>query len=581
MNPTSQSCRPLSASSTTSSSTIRPRNRRLEPALEDQSDPAVPINGNFSTSFGTPFTSARPSRAVSPIPSRHPSRPASRNALEQTVLPSTGSSLRQSPGRGVQNNSTAFTTGLWGNSWSTLQGLASTVLGNDITEDGKDKTGTFLTPARRRMLLSDAIPKRKASTLPPTQWGPKGVTDSSVGVGSKESRDELVRAKRREDLLAATGHALADPLGRFKRRSSDDRASSSAPPADHDDRDALVYIHKVRLDDTLAGVMIKFNCQPAVFRKANRLWPNDSIQTRKTVVLPVEACAVKGKPIPEPPRSPDTAEDDGAEESTPTLANGPWGDFSASARSTKENTTTDTPSVSSTSEHHEDPPWKHDSWVEIDGHPAAVEIARLPRRALGYFPRGRRKSGAYSDLDTPPPSLDIPRLPHSEASPARLKTRSSSGSYFGVQLHGPGGVGTLGRNVRGPGPEQDGLNKLFAAHLPNVAPRESFESTTSVSSSGLENVGGAIEGWMRKLANKAATIVEGPPAKGSIEGGDLIELSDAFEIGDDDAGDASNDHDSRIAGSASARQDQDNLLRERFPPRGRMLQEDVNRAKGD
>ena len=27
-----------------------------------------------------------------------------------------------------------------------------------------------------------------------------------------------------------------------------------------------------------------------------RLWPNDSIQARKVVFLPVDACAVKGKP---------------------------------------------------------------------------------------------------------------------------------------------------------------------------------------------------------------------------------------------------------------------------------------------
>ncbi|KAI9791179.1 MAG: hypothetical protein M1835_000496 [Candelina submexicana] len=581
MNPTSQSCRPLSASSTTSSSTIRPRNRRLEPALDEHVDPAAVSSGNANARLESPVTSPRPSRAVSPIPSRHPSQPVLRNASEQSSLSDTCSSLRQPPGRDGPTNSIAFTSGLWGNSWSTLQGLASTVLGNDNTEDGKDKPNTSLRPRRRRMLFSDAIPRRKASTHTPTHWGPKGAPHSTVGVGSKESRDELVRAKRRENLLAANGHALDDPLGRFKRRSSDDRASSSAPPADQDDRDALVYVHRVRSEDTLAGVLIKFNCQPAAFRKANRLWPNDSIQTRKTVVLPVDACAVKGKPIPEPPCSPDFTGGDGAGESTPTMTNGPWVDFSAPAGRTSGNTTTDTPSVSSTSEHHDDPPWKHDSWVEIEGHPTAIEIARLPRRALGYFPRGRRKSGAYSDLDTPPLSLDIPRLPPSESSLGRLKTRSSSGSYFEAHLHGPGGVGTLGKNVRGPGPEQDGLNRLFAAHLPSVAPRESFESTTSASSTGLENVGGAIEGWVRKIATKAATIVEGTPTKGRVEGGDLIELSDAFEIGDEEMGDAGNIDDSRIAGLASARQDQDTLLRERFPPRGRMLQVEGKGIKGD
>jgi hypothetical protein len=33
-----------------------------------------------------------------------------------------------------------------------------------------------------------------------------------------------------------------------------------------------------------------------VFRKANGFWPNDNIQSRNTVLLPVDACSVKGRP---------------------------------------------------------------------------------------------------------------------------------------------------------------------------------------------------------------------------------------------------------------------------------------------
>lgn len=138
----------------------------------------------------------------------------------------------------------------------------------------------------------------------------------------------------------------------------------------------------------------------------------------------------------------------------------------------------------------------------------------------------------------------------------------------------------MGRNVRSPGPAQDGLNKLFASHLPNVAPppgqeyftpwnpglldldagldgSDAVNSYQSANSGGrvaggggidLENVGGAIESWMRKMAKGASTMLEpsnkngtgknsAVPVLGAVGGdmGDLIELrDDAFEVGGDD-----------------------------------------------
>lgn len=146
----------------------------------------------------------------------------------------------------------------------------------------------------------------------------------------------------------------------------------------------------------------------------------------------------------------------------------------------------------------------------------------------------------------------------------------------------------MGKNVRSPGPAQDGLNKLFAKHLPDVAPRTSFESVNSSSShsNGIENLGGAVEGWVRKLATKAAHSMQ-PPASGGTSGvGDLIELSeDAFEIGDDEG-----EHEGRRNTITSANAgsgvgawsaEQERMLRERFPPRGRVIGESPRRGKDD
>ncbi len=386
-----------------------------------------------------------------------------------------------------------------------------------------------------------------------------------------------MQAKKREGLLAANGHVKPNVSGHFKRRDSDERDRGSNPRMESEDRDMLVYLHRVKRQDTLAGVMIKYNCQPNIFRKTNRLWPNDSIQIRKVVMLPVEACGIKGRKLPDTVETPqmmiDTPDDDFMP--TPTHDhNHSWPSHPkmSNNQETAPSSGPSSPSISVTGPEGSEPEWKHDSWVLIDGFVDAVEIARLPRRAIGFFPRSRRKSNSYSDDISSPPgsSLDLPRPSHhapstSTSSPRRNnKSRSSSNSNFpSLHLQGPGGVGTLGKDVHGPGPAPDRLNKLFAAHLPNVAPRESFESTRSnASSSGIENVGGAIENWVRKMTNKAVASVQ-PPSSSSTGGrnGDVIELTDAFEVGTEfDAGDDEVEEGRR-------------MLRERFPPRGRVFEE--------
>lgn len=131
----------------------------------------------------------------------------------------------------------------------------------------------------------------------------------------------------------------------------------------------------------------------------------------------------------------------------------------------------------------------------------------------------------------------------------------------------------MNKNVSSPGPGQDGLNKFFARHLPDVAPPRNQQSlyqpemplysddTSGATTPGshaqalnngninIENVGGAIESWMRRVASKAKDAMEpvdrakmgrasvGVPARGSSGIGDLIEMTDEFEIGGEDEDD--------------------------------------------
>lgn len=557
-----------------SDTTLRPRNRRLI-YHDDEVSSYTNVHPDPQAFEPPPVLSSSSSRAVIPLPSKHPSRPLRPNRELQRSRSHDRSFITPSRLRSQASAST-LSAGFWGASWSSLQGIASNILGGESF--GTSSRDQSPRPSRRPL---EATQSRKSNGL--TQWGPSGSGEKNIGHGSREDRMAQVQAKKRETLLAANGYLASDSSGRYKRRDSEDWGPSSAPPAENGDRDALVYLHKVSPNDTLAGVMIKYNCQLNAFRKANRMWPNDSIQTRTTVVLPVDACGVKGRKVPEPDNSSNISESGYSNEDlqTPTNAHHPWHTpaESSKAKETPVSSIPTSPSISVSNS--DDIPWKHDSWVMIDGFVDAVEIARLSRRSLGFFPPSRRKSISFSDLDTPSASLDLPRKVPQDNSRRRKESRSSSSSHFAHQLQGPGGVGTLGKGVHNPGPAQDGLNKLFAPHLPNVAPRTSFESATTTSSVGIENVGGAIEGWVRRIATKAAARVQSPARGGRPVVGDLIEMADSFEIGDDTEAGGGNGETTTVKPAVGTWKDeQERVLKERFPPGGRVFTGSMGQERG-
>ncbi|KAF2877472.1 hypothetical protein BDV95DRAFT_481610, partial [Massariosphaeria phaeospora] len=566
MNPThgSHGSPSSRSSSTLAPSTLRPRTRRLI-SIDDELHSAAARDS---------AASPRGSRTTSPALN---TRPVSSNPSSSFVRAASSQASKAS------RDTTATLSGIWGNSWSAIQGLATNVL-----QAGSEGTPSDTTTRRRKPL--SATHRRTASSAPPMKWGPSASSSSQVGAGTQEERESMVRAMKRRDLLTANEHLVPDSVGRIKRRNSDDRMSMSAPPGENEDRDALVYIHHVRPHDTLAGITIKYNCQLAVLRKANQMWPNDSIQIKKTIVLPVDACGVKGRPVAGPNAYKEEnlllGENSNSGSNSPPASNGLPNGWNLVKQQNADN-----PSVPSSSHSHaeSEPPWTHDSWVLLANDTNPTEIARMPRRALGFFPPARRKSLAFSEASTPKPSVDLPRSSTSTAShanspsqvgrPRTLSTLSSMSSSHsrhrstsGFALHGPGGVGTMGKNVRSPGPAQDGLNKLFAQHLPSVAPPPGQEYFTpwapslldadagtlaQYSGSGartplggagidLQEIGGAIEGWMRKVGTQASKLLSEPstpgqgkrsavPVIGAVGGdlGDLIELrADAFEIGD-------------------------------------------------
>lgn len=57
--------------------------------------------------------------------------------------------------------------------------------------------------------------------------------------------------------------------------------------ADSGEKEELVLVHEVTTTDSLQGVSLKYGISMADLRKANQMWPSDSIHLRKTLNVPV------------------------------------------------------------------------------------------------------------------------------------------------------------------------------------------------------------------------------------------------------------------------------------------------------
>lgn len=562
--------------STTSASAVRSRPRRLVSFMDDEDDTIVNKASNHANHDTQPSTTglsstlstldigttrsrgATPSplssRGASPLPMKHPSRvtePGLRGRNETTSLGWNGSS---------KASSSRATGDFLDSPWSSLQNLASSVLGSDIGRNSANnaaKTHTRRKPSRSDVYIR-SIPRSS-----PLAWGPSAPNTPEVGTGTKEERQALVQAKKREALLLADCDPVMSRNSRHKRRDSGDYFDQQ-PIDPEQEEEALAYIHPVAATDSITGVTIKFGCQAAIFRKANGFWPNDNIQSRKTVLLPVDACTVKGRPI-RPAENVDLLSNDNEDPSDSSITPAA---VAASQPSTDSN-----PPDSSDTDRKEI--WKHESWVQIDGFPSPIQIGRVSRRSLGFFPRTRRKSISFTDSEPPSnSSRDLTRTPSPAGSPQlapsqgilpRIRATKDhskpSGSHparpnhrrqrSSIHLSGTG-VGPLDCGTTAPGPAMDGLSKFFSQHMPYLAPpapptnqrRSSFgsESTATSNASGLENIGGALEGWVRKVAARTKAgindlqqaspnqhVADRGRGTGLWGVGDLIEMDDASE----------------------------------------------------
>ncbi|KAL4976587.1 hypothetical protein BDW66DRAFT_134874 [Aspergillus desertorum] len=520
-----------------SASNLRPRRLISLDDVRDNSGRQHSSSGLSTTGFselpnlrsrgGTP--SPRPSRTISPIPMDRTSRatqPRSNSRPGNSLGGLTPDGKYQDPFTESSRAAVDFLDA----SWSSLQGLASSFLGSDTARPTPNGTSRS---HNRKPSRPDYFATPRATSA--STWGPSGSTTPEIAVGTQEERQAMVQAKKMEALLLAETDPSWNLNSRHKRRDSNDRTVQFEVDTDQDE-ETLVYVHQVQPTDSITGVTIRYGCQATIFRKVNGFWPSDSIQARKTVLLPVDCCSIKGRPV----QAPEKIDLLQGTPSRPSLED-PSGSSIVPASSPE----TSTFSKSSEQARTEPAPgsdqiWKHESWVRIDGFTEPVEIGRVPRRALGFFPRSRRKSVSHSDfepgrgrLQTPPistASSPIQPTPppddyHNDAVRAGSPASRGPGSKpkgrhrrrpSALELSGTG-VGTLDRSVNLPGPAMDGLSKFFAQHLPTLAPKQAppnFDSLSgnsstvaSSNSTSLDSIGGAVEGWVRKITARAKSSI--------------------------------------------------------------------------
>ena len=550
----------MSASKDADDNSARPRNRRVASNRND---------ANTSSVYSSP--SRTPDRGASPIPAARIGDVTGRNNSRLEVA--AGSARASSPRGGG-----GLLDGSWASTWATVSEFTTSLLtGGESYHTGSERSATRTTG------------KQKASN----SWGPEPPNESrprlaDVGSGSMTEREGLLRALRTASVLESHEgvNGGLDVSRRFKKRSSDEdlrETSQSQETAEH-----LVYIHHVQSTDTYAGIVLRYKCREDAFRKANGLWSRDNIQIRKWLAIPVDACEIKGRPC-EGPSFPGAHVDYLAR--TPE-ATDPFGRDISNSREFFGTSPNDQGGDNKLQTNDDERPWTHVRWVSLDSFPDPVEVARVERKVLGYFPPRRRKSmNTTSTMTSPRTSMDVPGITLSgeagPGSPGSVSSRRTSlmGSRPNLieddarpaWMRRPGGVGSL-RNVRAPGPEKDYFNTWTNKHLPGLnidtlpsmavlgaetahigftgggehptiveSPFEDGGDASTINgqgSTGLDKAAAAVENWLRGAFAKRPSGLRTPslstPRRSALgpEEGDLIELTDTNS--DDGRGSSAN-----------------------------------------
>jgi len=496
----------------------------------------------------------------------------------------------------------AFSRGLlegsWAPNWASVQDFATSLIDGGYSSEPSRPNSRSSSKSRPKSFWKGFTGGSRLTRKASETWGPTPRSDSrpthgDIAAGSLAEREAELMARKKASVLESHERVNGglDVIGNYKRRNSDENLRSVSQPVIEE---YLVYLHHVQPTDTYAGIVLRYRCMEHAFRKVNGLWSRDNIQIRKHLLIPVDACEIKGRPCDPPslnsqmvdhlamtPRSPVPSSLGQSNNAEPEqqLHDDYFGSLKGKA-------------AENTEQGPDDRPWIHVRWVKLDSLREPVEIVRVKRTAVGYFPPRRKKSThTISTLSTPRQSLDLSKpisntsgapgspgevssrrqssvsarpTPASIGSPGSSRSRVNSlgqSENVPVWMRKPGGVGSMGRSVKAPGPAKDAINTWVNKRLPgfnidslpsmSVMGSETahfgFSKTAEESSGivespfedgrevapasqngmGLENAAASLENWLRGAWAKRP----GTPILGSLrkpaDDLDLIELADA------------------------------------------------------
>ncbi|KAI2637000.1 carbohydrate-binding module family 50 protein [Hypomontagnella submonticulosa] len=548
--------------------TMRSRGRRVPGNRDAPKTPTL-----------TPGRSPETSRGASPMPSAR-----------------LGNSKLLSSGQSSPSNA-AFSRGLlegsWAPSWASIQDFTSSFLEGGYSSEPSRPNSRDRNKPRPKSIWKGFGGSNTRSGKSSSNWGPAPPEEprpgaADIAAGSLAEREAQLKARKTASLLESYEgvNGGLDVAGKYKRRNSDETPRSAN---DTIVEEQLAYLHHVQPTDTYAGIILRYRCQEHAFRKTNGLWSRDNIQIRKHLMIPVDACEVKGRPC-DPPSHYSQKVDLLATTPQPTDFTSP-GPSTPQPQQTVHDSYFESISATSATQQDEEQPWTHVRWVKLDSVQEPVEIVRVSRNSMGYFPPRRKKSiHTVSAFSTPRHSLDLSKAITNSSevvdSPSRLSSRRQSslsarptaaslgtssparnrvtslggGDDVPAWMRRPGGVGSMGKSVKAPGPAKDYFNTWVNKRLPgfNIDSMPSmsvmgsetahfgFNNTTEEATGivespfeegrdaaapprngmGLEHAAASIETWLRGAWAKRPTTPRLGSHRKPPEDLDLIELED-------------------------------------------------------
>ncbi|KAI1099889.1 carbohydrate-binding module family 50 protein [Jackrogersella minutella] len=506
----------------------------------------VPAGADDSTAVRSRSRKAPANRDAPKTPSLTPGQsPVTSRGASPMPSARLGNSKTLTSGQSSPSNA-AFSRGLlegsWTPSWASVQDFASSLLDGGYTSEPSRPNSRNGNKTRPKSIWKGLGGSNTKSNMPSSSnWGPAPPKEprpgaGDIAAGSLAERQAQLKARKTASVLESYEgvNGGLDVAGKYKRRNSDETPRSTGESVVEEQ---LVYLHHVQPTDTYAGIILRYRCQEHAFKKTNGLWSRDNIQIRKHLMIPVDACEVKGRPC-DPPSQYSKRVDHLA---TTPQAN----DFASPSSSTPrpQQVLHDSyfESISGKSAEQppdeEEPPWTHVRWVKLDWVQEPIEIVRVSRRSMGYFPPRRKKSiHTTSSFSTPRHSLELSKAITNSSeindSPGRLSSRrqsslsarptaaslgNSSSARSRVTSLGeadsvpawmrrPGGVGSMGRSVKSPGPAKDYFNTWVNKRLPGF----NIDSMPSMSVMGSET---AHFGF-NNTTDEATGIVESPFEEG-------------------------------------------------------------------